>query len=144
VGFIAAQRDEIAWLMNFKAVSCISSASVMERVVYRLLSEGMYRHICDQVRAKLDEARRGLVTKLVKAGLTVDGPTDSGMYIWASLPNDVDAMTLANMLFEQGFPIAPGRVFGESVAFKSRVRFNVATTLDSRVLGPLSEAIARL
>ena len=62
------------------------------------------------------------------------------MYVWATLPHDLDAMPLADELLKQGHLLAPGVLFSPEGHAVSKMRFNVSRTLAS----PALPALARL
>jgi DNA-binding transcriptional MocR family regulator len=141
VGYVCANPKVLEWLQVYRTVSEIATASVSERVVYQLLSQGGYRHHCTQLRSRLDECRQPVVEALTALGLSVERETNAGMYVWATLPHDLNAMPLADELLKQGHLLAPGELFSGSRHLWSRMRFNVSRTLDSPALPALARAI---
>jgi len=133
-GFLAASPARIEWMRTYRSVSCIAGNSLAERTVYRLLSQGTYRHHCEQLRARLAVARPVVAQALRALGMQIDSGADAGMYLWASLGGGIDAMPLAERLLEQGHLVAPGRLFSGAREHRSHLRFNIAATLDSPVL----------
>ena len=125
----------------YRTVSEIAAASVSERVVYQLLSQGGYRHHCTQLRSRLDECRQPVVEALAALGCSVEQETNAGMYVWATLPRDLDAMPMADELLKQGHLLAPGDLFSGSKQARSKMRFNISRTLDSPALPALARAI---
>lgn len=57
MGYVCANPKFLEWLQVYRAVSEIAATPVSERVIYRLLSQGGYRHHCAQLRGRLDECR---------------------------------------------------------------------------------------
>jgi DNA-binding transcriptional MocR family regulator len=141
VGYVCANPQFLEWLQVYRTVSEISATSVSERVVYQLLSQGGYRHHCTQLRGRLDECRQPVVDALAALGCTVEAETNAGMYVWATLPHDLDAMSVADELLKQGHLLAPGDLFSLSKRARSQMRFNVSRTLDSPALPALARAI---
>jgi DNA-binding transcriptional MocR family regulator len=141
VGYVCANPKFLEWLQVYRTVSEIATASVSERVVYQLLSQGGYRHHCTQLRSRLDECRQPVVEALAALGLSVERETNAGMYVWAALPHDLDAMPVADELLKQGHLLAPGDLFSASKVGRSKMRFNVSRTLDSPALPALARVI---
>jgi DNA-binding transcriptional MocR family regulator len=141
VGYVCANPDILHWLQVYRTVSEISATSVSERVVYQLLSQGGYRHHCTQLRSRLDECRQPVVEALAALDCSVEQGTNAGMYVWATLPRDLDAMAVADDLLKQGHLLAPGDLFSASKRGRSKMRFNVSRTLDSPALPALARAI---
>lgn len=138
VGHLAASPERIEWMATYRALNCLATNSLAERTVYRLLSEGNYRHHCEQLRAKLADARPHVADALREIGMSIEHEPDSGLFLWADLGAGVDAFAVAQRLLEQGHLLAPGQLF--SGAHPSHLRLNIAATLGTGAL----EAIARL
>jgi DNA-binding transcriptional MocR family regulator len=141
VGYLAASSERIEWMATYRALNCLASNSLAERIVYRLLSEGSYRHHCEQLRARLADVRPRAADALQRLGLTLTHEPDAGLYLWADLGEGVDAFKVSQQLLEQGHLTAPGRLF--SLAHASHMRFNIATTLEGDALSALARAIGR-
>lgn len=142
VGYVCASPEILEWLQIYRTVSEIAATSVSERVVYQLLSQGGYRHHCTQLRSRLDECRQPAIEALGALGCRVDREPDAGMYAWATLPHDLDAVAVADDLLKQGHLLAPGRLFSDANEAHSRMRFNISRTLGSPALPALARAIA--
>jgi DNA-binding transcriptional MocR family regulator len=140
-GFLAASPERIEWLTTYRAISCIAGNSLAERTVYRLLSQGSYRHHCEQLRARLAQARPLVAESLRAMGMRIEHDPEAGLYLWADLGEGIDAMRLADRLLEQGHMVAPGRVFSGNPVHRSFIRFNVASTLSSPVLPALAQLL---
>jgi DNA-binding transcriptional MocR family regulator len=140
VGYVCANPEIMEWLQVYRTVSEIAATSVSERAVYQLLSQGGYRHHCTQLRSRLDECRQPVVEALAALGCSVDRESNAGMYVWATLPHDLDAMAVSDELLEQGHLLAPGVLFSSQHG-RSKMRFNVSRTLDSPALPALARAI---
>jgi DNA-binding transcriptional MocR family regulator len=143
-GFLAASPDRIEWLTTYRIVGGIAGTNLSERVVYRLLSQGSYRHHCDQLRARLDERRPRAVESLRDLGMRVDHVPDAGMYLWASLADaSMDAMQVAERLLEQGHLLAPGHLFSTHPRYRSFLRLNIAELTGSPMLPALAQLLGR-
>lgn len=136
VGFLAANLERIEWLSIYRLVNCIAGNSFAERAVYRLLSEGEYRHHCEQLRNRLAEIRPAVAREVRRAGLSLDSEPDAGMFLWADLGHNVDSYQVAQALLAEGHLLAPGAMF--HLHASSRVRLNITTTLESGVLDALA------
>jgi DNA-binding transcriptional MocR family regulator len=143
VGYLTASPDRIEWIMAHKIAANIANSSLSERVVYRLLSQGGYRHHCAQLRNRLDELRLPLVDQLQKLGFEVDQVPAGGMYVCARLPGGANATDVANRMLEQGHLMAPGALFSYGDQWKTAMRFNVGHSLDSPALPALIKLLGR-
>lgn len=141
VGYMAASAEHIEWLAAYRALNCIAANSLAERVAYRLLSQGNYRHHCEQLRSRLAEARPRAARALRSLGMRIPHEPDAGLYLWADLGPGIDAFALAQQMLQQGHLLAPGRLF--SSEHDSYVRFNVTETLDDSLLSALAQALGR-
>jgi len=137
VGFLAASADRIERIALYKHVNCLTGSQLSERAVYQMLTQGQYRHHCEQLRARLDERRGTLVRQLLALGWRVPHPPEAGLFVWADLGPGVDAQRLAVQLAEQGCMQAAGELFSATPALHSCMRFNIATTDAERGLRPL-------
>jgi DNA-binding transcriptional MocR family regulator len=143
VGYLAASPERIEWILAHKIAANIANSSLSERVVYRLLSQGGYRHHCAQLRSRLDELRLPLVEQLVKHGFDIDYVPSGGMYVCARLPGKADATDVATRMLEQGHLMAPGGMFSHTEQWKTSMRFNVGHSLDSPALPALVKLLGR-
>jgi DNA-binding transcriptional MocR family regulator len=142
-GFLVANQQRIDWLLTYRAISQLAINSWPERVVYRLLSEGNYRHHCKKLRQRLSEARSPLIQQLRSMGLQIDNEPDVGLYVWADLGSNIDAQSVAERMLEQGHLIAPGVVFSPEPMHKSFVRFNIGHSHESPALPALAKLLGR-
>lgn len=144
VGFLAASHARVEWILAHKIASHIAGSSLTERTVYRILSQGGYRHHCAQLRNRLDELRLPLVHQLGEYGLEVARAPQAGMYVWARLPGKVSSVAIADRLLEQGHLLAPGLLFSHRANVSAHLRFNVGNSLDSPVLPELAKLLKQL
>ncbi|WP_325346624.1 aminotransferase-like domain-containing protein [Xylophilus sp.] len=138
VGYLAATAERIEWMATYRALHCIAANSLAERTVYRLLSDGSYRHQCGLLRARLAQAHPAVAEAARAAGLHVGSTANAGLFLWADAGPGVDALALSRRLLEQGHLVAPGCLF--SSAHPSFLRLNVAAAQAGGAL----EAIAAL
>jgi DNA-binding transcriptional MocR family regulator len=138
VGYLAASAERVAWMTTHRAINSIASSHLAERMVYRLLTEGNYRHHCEQLRTRLVDVRADVVASLRSHGFHIEHDPLAGLYVWADLGDGVDAFPIAQRMLDAGHLVAPGQVFARSM--KSHMRFNVATTLNSPSL-PMLRAL---
>ena len=55
-----------------RRLATLTTSDIGERVVYKILSEGLYRKHVDRVRTRLDGVRFKTVRRMEKVGLRVD------------------------------------------------------------------------
>lgn len=144
LGFMTASPERIDWFTTYRLVQSISGSGLSERVLYKALSGGDYRRHCEQLRNRLAEVRPVVVQELKRWGLTVDNVPEAGMYLWASLGEDVDSLQVAERMLEQGHLIAPAQAFlhGSNVQ-NPHVRINIAEAFESSMLPVLGKLLGR-
>jgi DNA-binding transcriptional MocR family regulator len=76
-------------------------------------------------------------------GLTLSSEADSGMFLWASLGEGINALSVAERLYELGHLIAPGSVFSGRAAFESYIRINIAEAAEHSVFPALAKLLGR-
>ena len=140
VGYIAANPRQIAMMNLYKSVGSIAGNQISERIVYRIISDGKYRHHCTQIRAKLDEYREQLRDILSEMGFEIM-PSIAGMYLWATVPYGAKSDILYKKLMDKNIRIATGRVFCTSSSHEAntKIRFNIASATNSPALKILKD-----
>lgn len=142
-GFVAASAERIEWLSIFRLISSIGGALINERAVSAVLQDGGYRRHCLQLQDRLAHARAPLVSRLRSLGLRVAHAPEAGMYVWAALPDNLNATAIAAALMAQGHILAPGQMFSPQPEFASCLRFNVGHGIAAQLAGALERAISR-
>jgi DNA-binding transcriptional MocR family regulator len=124
VGFIATSPDWAQRLCDRKMLATLTTSDIGERVVYKILSEGLYRKHVDRIRVRLDSVRVKTVRQMEKVGLTVDLAPPAGMFVWVDA--GMDTNLLAERAMAEGLLLAPGSLFSPSQLPSTRMRLNVA------------------
>ncbi len=124
VGFIATSPEWAQRLCDRKMLATLSTSDIGERVVYKILSEGLYRKHIDRIRARLDSVRPKAVRQMEKVGLKVDVAPPAGMFVWVDA--GIDTSVLAERAMAEGLLLAPGSLFSPSQLPSTRMRLNVA------------------
>ena len=130
VGFIATSPEWAQRLCDRKMLATLTTSDIGERVVYKVLSEGLYRKQLDRIRARLDAVRTRTVRQIERAGLTVDLAPPAGMFIWADA--GIDTVPLAERAMAEDLLLAPGSLFSPTQLPSTRLRLNVAAMQDPR------------
>ncbi|HEV3044709.1 MAG TPA: PLP-dependent aminotransferase family protein [Roseiarcus sp.] len=140
-GFIAAKHEWIEALIDLKLATSGSSGRLSAVLLHRILTEGGYRRHLDQLRAKLSSAMGLALRRLEAAGLTAWLEPRGGMFLWARLPDGLDAADVARIGLRRGVVFAPGNVFSLAQGPNPYLRFNVALCSPPRVFATLAEAM---
>lgn len=130
VGFIATSRERAQRLADRKMLATLTTSDIGERVVYKILSQGLYRKHAERLRARLDKVRDGTYRRAERAGLRFD-PAPAGMFIWADAGCDTNV--LAEKALAEGLVLGPGSLFSPRQLPSSFMRLNLATVQDDRV-----------
>jgi len=128
VGFIAASAETARRLADRKMLATLSTSDLGERIVYRILSEGVYRKHLDRIRTRLDAVRPVVLRRIESLGLTLAPAPTAGMFAWADCGRDTNV--LAAQAMEEGVLLAPGSLFSPDQLPSTKLRLNIAAALD--------------
>jgi len=128
VGFIAAAAETAQRLADRKMLATLSTSDLGERIVYRILSEGVYRKHVDRIRARLDTVRPLVLRRIEALGLVPAPAPAAGLFVWIDCGRDTNV--LAAQAMEEGVLLAPGSLFSPAQLPSTKMRLNVAAALD--------------
>jgi len=138
-GYVAARPEWIEALVDLKLATSFGHAQIGANVVHRLLVDGTYRRHVDSLRTRLADAMGETLRRVTRAGLRIWTEPRGGLFVWAELPDGLDAARVARHALDHDVVLAPGNVFSASHSATSYLRFNV-----SRCKGPaVFDALAR-
>lgn len=126
-GFIVANEARMKLLRLFRPVQGLGNMLTQERVLYRFLSDGLYRRRCERIRTALAQRATTLRHALAAASCTV-APAGGGMFLWAELGPERSGIEVARTMLKHGFLTAPGSHFSLGKSDNAFMRFNVTTT----------------
>ncbi len=96
----------------------------------------------------LNENYREMISRYFPDGTTISNPK-GGLYLWVTLPRNVDSDLLSNLAENYGISISPSRFFGAPASMKSAFRINIAAVPWSdevcaalKTLGQLARSLA--
>jgi DNA-binding transcriptional MocR family regulator len=141
VGFIAASPELAQRLADRKMLTTLTTSELGERVVYKILSEGVYRKHLERIRARLDGARPQAVRRIEALGLKLESMPSAGMFLWVDAGRDTSV--LAAQAMERGLLLAPGSLFSPDQLPSTRMRLNVAAQADAPLWAFLAEALGK-
>ena len=127
VGLVAGDPQRIERLTDAKLLAGLTSPALGERAVAALLEQTTARRMAQGLRERLATARQHAVRLATEAGCRFDAPPQ-GLFGWVD--TGVDADLLAQRMFDQGYLLAPGRLFDATRAPSTRMRLNFAHALD--------------
>ncbi|MEG1767606.1 MAG: aminotransferase class I/II-fold pyridoxal phosphate-dependent enzyme, partial [Comamonas sp.] len=101
--------QRIAALTDAKLLSGLTTSELGERVVHRILADGLYRKHVLRLRERLDEARQRCLKFVNTLGLEVHQEPNAGMFVWVDAGRDTEL--LARKAAVDGVLLAPGVLF---------------------------------
>ncbi|GEP09501.1 PLP-dependent aminotransferase family protein [Methylobacterium gnaphalii] len=143
IGVIAIRSDWVERLVDLKLAVSVGSGHLSAVLVHRLLTDGGYRHHLETMRNRLADARAVTLRRLAAAGLSVPYVPSAGMFLWARLPDGLDAAEVSRRALRRGVVLAPGNVFSLGQNAADHLRFNPAQCADKRVFDVLEQAMER-
>lgn len=143
IGWAAAGRFA-AHVERLKLSSTLSVAVPSQMAVLHFLQHGAFdkhlRGLRSVLLAQQQKAVR-LVTKHFPPGTRVTQP-EGGYFLWAELPESVDALQLHRLALSQNISVAPGHLFSADHRFRHHVRINYGHP-DPQQLEPAIKTIGR-
>jgi DNA-binding transcriptional MocR family regulator len=143
VSFIAGAADWIEPIVDLKLATTLGNSSFAAAAMHAFLSEGGYRRHLDALRPRLAAATTRAIARVKSLGLKPWVEPRSGMFLWAELPDGLDAAEVARAAQHDNVIFAPGRSFSSSPKWRGYMRFNVAVSADPRVFDTLARAMER-
>lgn len=140
-GYIAARADWIEPLIDLKLATTFGNGQLAASVVHRMLVDGTYRRHLEATRAKLADAMGETIRRLGYAGLDVWTRPRAGIFVWARLPDSLDAADIARHALAGQVVFAPGNVFSASQSAAGFLRFNVSQCNRPKVYEELQRAM---
>jgi DNA-binding transcriptional MocR family regulator len=104
--------------------------------------QGRHRKQMERLRERLAKTIGPVCARLKASGLSLYHEPQGGMFVWARLPEGMDATALARQAVEASIMLAPGNVFSPNLAPSPWLRFNVAFSSDPRLYRFLEKAAA--
>ena len=136
VGYLAAPAALAERFIDTKLLSTLSTPGPLEAALAWCLERGLLRRHAERVAERL-AAARGRTERLVReAGFRFVTPPQ-GLFGWVDVGADTER--LAQALLDDGWLIAPGRLFHATPRPTSLMRVNFATAQDARFWRRLRE-----
>ena len=139
MGYIAAQPQRIAALTDAKLLSGLTTSELGERVVHRILADGLYRKHVLRLRERLDEARQRCLKFVNHLGLQVHQEPNAGMFVWVDAARDTEL--LARKAAVDGVLLAPGVLFSAHQQPSTMLRLPVAMADSASERSALSQLL---
>lgn len=111
----------------------MAGSPLTAELLHAVLTDGSYRRHVERVRARLARATARVVKRLRAAGVEPWIEPVAGIFLWARLPDGIDAVELARRALTADIVLAPGPVFSTTGGWRQHMRFNVARSDDDRL-----------
>ena len=142
-GHIATRPDWIDGLADLRIATSMAGSPLAANLLHAVLTDGSYRRHVDGVRTRLARATARVAKRLRAIGIEPWTNPAAGIFLWARLPNGVDAVALARRAITEGIVLAPGPVFSPNGGWRDHMRFNVAMSDDDRLYAFLEKTVSR-
>ncbi|WP_082471044.1 TonB-dependent receptor domain-containing protein [Sphingomonas sp. Leaf198] len=139
-GHIVARPDWIEALADLRIATSMSGNPLSADLLHGVLIVGSYRRHVETVRARLARAMARTAKRLRAVGIEPWIEPDAGIFLWARLPDGMDAVALARAALAEGIVLAPGNVFSTSGAWSDYLRFNVSMCDEEALFAFLAKA----
>lgn len=140
-GFIAARRDWTDGLIDLKIATSFGGSPIAAELVLGILRDGTYRKHINGLRDRLSRAMAETNARLKAMGIKPWIEPRSGMFLWCTLPEGLDAADIARRALAENIVLAPGNAFSLAQSATGFLRFNVAQSSDSRIFSALERAM---
>ncbi|MRD49402.1 aminotransferase class I/II-fold pyridoxal phosphate-dependent enzyme [Caenimonas koreensis DSM 17982] len=132
LGFIVAPKALYPKLLQAKQAADLHSPGFNQRMVAEVMKDGFLDRHVPTIRALYKSQRDAMLAALQREmqGLDVQWNTpDGGMFLWAKLPQGMDAVALLPKAVDRGVAFVPGAAFyaGEGDPRTVRLSFVTAT-----------------
>jgi DNA-binding transcriptional MocR family regulator len=144
LGYIAAEHSLLKALMREKIYSVMTTPALNEYVLLEVLAAGRWRKHLDRLTAKLRAARHVASRQLSAAGMVLDHPGEGGLFLWASVPDDVDVNLLVQDAYQNKILLVRGATFSADNPGDPHIRFNAAFSQQQRLADYLRERLQSL
>jgi DNA-binding transcriptional MocR family regulator len=141
-GWIAVRADWIEPLVDLKLALSLGNGPFAATLAHRFLVDGASRHHLAEVRRKLAGAMTRTMMDLRRCGLELWTEPSAGFFLWARLPDRLDAADVARIALRRGVVLAPGGAFSLSPMWNGFLRFNAAHCADPKIFAVLRKAMA--
>jgi DNA-binding transcriptional MocR family regulator len=143
VSYIVGAAEWIEPIVDLKLATTLGNSAFAAAALHAFLMEGGYRRHLDALRPRLAAATSRAIARVKALGLRPWVEPRSGMFLWAELPDGLDAAEVARAAQDDDVIFAPGRSFSASPKWRGFMRFNVAVSADPRVFDSLGRAMER-
>ncbi len=140
-GYIATKDATIQDLTNLKLSTILSTNKLTLQVVDSIIRSDAYAQNIAAIQAKLKKASEQARSALKKTGLIIHNEQNADLFIWAQLPNNMDASALSLSALDENIILAPGELFSQNDVYRSYLRFNATQSNNKQLTSYLTQII---
>lgn len=142
VGWVAASKDIVDTFAHAKQGLDLHTGSLAQAVAFEVCRDGLLERHVPTIRATYHARRDTMLAALAQhmpAGVRWTQPA-GGMFLWVTLPSQLDATILLRASLEQNVAFVPGAPFHANGGGSHTLRLNFSHATPARIV----EGIARL
>ena len=142
IGWVVAQKDIYDKLVIAKQASDLHTSTVAQSIMRRYLETNDIESHVALIRQRYGHQREVMVEMIRRyfpEGVTITEP-EGGMFLWATLPENVSAMDLFDIAIKEKVAFVPGRPFYVDDSGENTLRLNFSNSDEARI----EEGIKRL
>ena len=135
LGYVIAPRECIELLVRLKQATDLHTATLTQRAAQRVLAGGLLEAHLPPVRARYAQQCAAMLAALERAmpaGVRWTRP-EGGMFVWLTLPADVDAMALLPRAIERNVAFVPGEPFYAAAPLRNTLRLSFVTVPPEKI-----------
>jgi len=144
MGYIAAEPALLKPLLREKIYSVLTTGALNELVLLELLAAGRWRKHVERLQQKIGAARTVATRQLREAGVLLDLPGEGGLFLWGTVPQQVDIEELVRDAYRNKIVLMRGSAFMADAADDPHIRFNVVYSQHTRLADYLRPRLAAL
>ena len=142
VGWAVAPKEMVEKLAHAKQGLDLQTGSLSQAVAYEVCQDGLLERHVPTIRATYHARRDAMLAALAQempAGVSWTRPA-GGMFLWLTLPSQIDATALLRASLEQQVAFVPGATFHANGGGAQTLRLNFSHAGPDRI----AEGVARL
>ncbi len=143
VGYVAADVQLIAQLLERKVLSVLSGSTLLESFVSEVLDGGRYKRHVEHTRARLARMRRDARAALESAGIEFEPAEGAGLFLWGRVPDGAPVDELVRHALTRRILLARGALFSSAGNCGQWLRFNVTHSASPPLVEFLRESLPR-
>lgn len=142
IGWVVAEREIYDKLVIAKQASDLHTSTVAQAIMRRYMETNDIESHVDLIRERYGRQRQCMVQMINEyfpSQVTITEP-EGGMFLWATLPEDMSSMDLFDVAIKDKVAFVPGRPFYVDGTGENTLRLNFSNSDEARI----EEGIMRL